>query len=123
MRSLRSRMRLTVRVYGKCGGSPCVFIPVLVARSPSPSPRSPLSQKRPRFSTHPPRPPTVLGALGPASRAKGALCLPPSLSVGGGREVVAARVAFRPFIRSALEGPSLRNGPQLLVYVPYGLRI
>lgn len=49
MRSLRSRVRHPVCVYGKRGGSPCVFIPVLVARSLSPSPRSPLSQKRPRL--------------------------------------------------------------------------
>ena len=53
MRSLRSRMRHPVCVYGKRGGSPCVYIPILGARSLSPSPRTPLSQKRPHYSHWP----------------------------------------------------------------------
>ena len=87
VRSLRSRVRHPVCFYGECGGSPCVFIPVLVARSPSPSPRTPLSQKRPRLSTHPPQAPAVLLALGPASQQKGTRCPFAFLSVGGGRAV------------------------------------
>ena len=78
-RSLRSRMCPPARVYGKRGGSPCVFIPVLVAPSLSPSPRTPLSQKRHHYSHWPIGGSTRSAINGPTrwwQSGKGARCAP-----------------------------------------------